>query len=307
MVVDLSSSPGRPVRSSHQPRDFSQHLRDARQRAKLSQLALAIRSGVTQRHISFLESGRARPGRDVATRLANVLGLTLLEHNALLNSAGFTASFPHSDPDSPCMQPILRAVSRMLAHHEPYPGLAMDRAYNVLLTNQAFDRLLHEVAPVDELWQRTCGEGTRNLLKLTLHPLGLRSHMEDFASLASGVMERASREAGHCAELAEVLRTVHEYDGMAKVAGSANAITQQGPVFLETYVIGGRRLRLFSVTSTMGAPIDVGAQSLMVECFFPSDSDGEALLGSLAGSSRSAGQGMAATSGLPSGGSSHGG
>jgi transcriptional regulator with XRE-family HTH domain len=267
---------------SSQPNNFSQCLRQARKRARLSQLELAMLSDVSQRHISFLESGRSKPGRNVATRLADVLDLTLLERNRLLNSAGFAASLSHSEPDSPCMQPVLRAVNRMLAHHEPYPGVAMDRAYNVLRTNQAFDRLLLEVAPIGDLWQRTCADGTRNLLKLSLHPLGLRSHIEDFASLAAGVMERAEREARHHPELAEVLHVVHEYDGIGKVAGSAGATPPQGPVFLETYLMRGRRLRLFSVISTMGAPTDIGAQALMVECFFPADQAGEEFLANLA-------------------------
>jgi len=251
--------------------NFSHWLRQARKRSRLSQLELAALSDVSQRHISFLKSGRSKPGRDVATRLASVLDLTMIERNRLLDSAGFAALYSHSEPDAPCMQPVLRAVRRMLEHHEPHPGVAMDRAYNVLQTNLAFDRLLHEVAPVDDLWQRTCGDGARNLLKLSLHPGGLRSYREDFLGVAAGVMERAEREARHHPELAEVFHVVRQYDGVSKAANRAQSRTlpAQGPVFFETYLVRGHRLRLFSVLSTMGAPTDVGAQALMVESFFP--------------------------------------
>lgn len=262
--------------------DFCRGLRDARKRLRLSQLDLALAAEVSQRHLSFLESGRARPGREVALRLVQALKLPLMERNALLASAGYVAQYSHSPPESPLMEPVRNAVKRMLSHHEPFPAVAMDRAYNVLQANTAFERLLAQIEPVADLWARTCDEGPRNLLKLSLHPDGLRRHMEGFSAVAAGLLQRAQREVQSFAELGTILAQVMSYDGVAAAMRHSANTAAQGPVFFEAYRLHGQRLSLFSVVSTIGAPLDVCAERLLVESFFPADYLSETLLETLA-------------------------
>jgi transcriptional regulator with XRE-family HTH domain len=127
--------------------DFGAALRGWRSRRRFSQIDLAIGAGTTQRHLSFLEQGRSVPGRDMVTRLADSLQLTLREGNALLSAAGFAPEHPESPPDAPLLEPVRQALQHVLDGHLPYPAMVMDGFGDLVVANGAFDLLTEGVAP----------------------------------------------------------------------------------------------------------------------------------------------------------------
>jgi len=122
--------------------DFRGVCRRWRQHRKLSQLDLALAAGVSQRHVSWLETGRSQPSREMVIRLSEAMEVPLRERNVLLQSAGFSAVYEEKRLDEPAMRPVLDAVRHVLAHHEPYPAVAVDRFWNVKMQNRAAEPLL---------------------------------------------------------------------------------------------------------------------------------------------------------------------
>lgn len=253
---------------------FSQKLRQSRRAARLSQLALSTRSGVSQRHLSFLESGRASPGRGVVLQLGRALNLSLAAQCELMEAAGYSATgTPPVAFDSAAMSAIREAAERMLRQHEPYPGLLMDRAYNLVQANDAFGRLLSRIDNSNTIWLRTAGRGKPNLLKLSLHTEGLRPFVPDFRGYASAILIRAERAAVDFPALRAVLGELREDPLLDEIFRSPSALdtAQTGPAWMERYLLDGQQLQLFSVQSSIGIPMDVMAESVLLECFFPGD------------------------------------
>src|SRR5271155_111739 len=145
------------------PTPIGDMLRSWRQRRNLSQLALALNADVSARHVSFLETGRARPSREMASRLAEELQIPLRERNALLLAAGYAPLYSDRSLDSPPMDIVRQAIDRFLRAHEPYPALVVDRHHNLLSSNDALAQLLHGVDP--ELL-----EPPANAMRIALHP-----------------------------------------------------------------------------------------------------------------------------------------
>ena len=172
--------------------DFPTLLKSWRHRRRLSQLDLALTSGVSQRHVSFLESGRARPSRGMILQLSETLDVPLRERNAWLMAAGFAPIFRALPLDDPQMNQVMGAVRMMLANHEPFPALAVDRAWNIRLANTAFERLSALLG--EDLWRRTGGP-ERNLMRLMFHPAGIRPLITNWAAAAPALWRRAEREA----------------------------------------------------------------------------------------------------------------
>jgi transcriptional regulator with XRE-family HTH domain len=253
---------------------FPPLLKAWRRKRRLSQLELALASGVSQRHISFLESSRAHPSRNMILRLSETLEVPLRERNDWLTAAGFAPVFKARPLDDPQMNQILAAVRRMLSNHEPYPAIAIDRAWNIRLSNAPFD-LLGTMLGAD-LWERV-GGNERNLMRLFFHPEGIQPFVKNWASVAPLLWHRAQREAealgGH--EMQQVLSELAPYQDEALLWTAEDAALV--PVLPLEIEKDGAHISLFTVIATFGTAQDVTADELRIESLFPADEATETL------------------------------
>lgn len=251
-------------------RDALPHLlRDHRRRLKLSQLALAVRAGTTQRHLSYLESGRARPGRDLLQRLADGLELSLGARNQLLMSAGLLPTMTGGPLARPGYAAFRDAAWRLIDQQAPYPAMVLDGHYNLLASNRPLDHLLSLVAPLDALWSRvSAGSPQRNLLRLTFHPEGLLPVMREPERWVPAQWRRIVQDAA-CEELVrDISGWPHMRRWMRRPSGAGDA-----PALLERYVLDRQPVDLLSVFATLGAPTDIHAASLRVNLLFPANEE----------------------------------
>lgn len=262
---------------------FGRVLRDTRGARKLSQLDLAVEAGISQRHLSFLESGRARPSRAMVLQLAESLNLPLRHRNRLLVAAGFAPVFPQRPLDSEAMAPVRQALERLLQHHEPFPALVMDRGWNILMANRSMERMTALLGDADTVWRRVCGDGPRNMLKMTFHPQGLGPLLENMAEVGAHLLARARLEALEEPEVARLVDEILAYPGIPARWKTAEILSHPAPVLPARLKLGEARLNLFTMLSTFGTPQDLTTDSLRVEHLFPADAESEALLRRLMG------------------------
>ena len=256
-------------------------LRNWRQRRRLSQLDLSLSSGVSQRHLSFLESGRANPSRNMILQLSEALDVPLRDRNSWLTAAGFAPVFRARTLDDPQMALVMNAVQMMLKAHDPFPALALDRAWNIRMANSAFERLINALGV--DIWDRI-GGGERNLIRLFFHPNGIRSLVSNWATVGPLVWRRAQKEAEAVGGqgMAEVLDALAPHQD-AQVLWSAMdaALVPVLPFNLE---LGEVRLSMFALVSTFGTAQDVTADELRIETLWPADAVTEALFKGMAAS-----------------------
>ena len=260
--------------------DFPGRLKTWRQKRRLSQLELALAANVSQRHLSFLESGRASPSRLMIQQLSDTLDIPLRDRNELLIAAGFAPIFAARGLDDPDLAQVMGAVRLLLGKHAPFPGVAVDRAWNIRLANAPFDRLI-EVFGAD-VWQRI-GGGAPNLMRLFFHPGGLRPLVANWTQVAPLLWRRAQREAEALdgQDMAAVLAALAPLQDAQTLGGAADAALL--PVLPLEIARDGVRLALFGVIATFGTAQDVTADELRIELLFPADVASEALLRGLAG------------------------
>ena len=254
---------------------FSMLLKSWRRKRRLSQLALALSSGVSQRHVSFLESGRAKPSRTMILQLSETLEVPLRDRNDWLAAAGFAPQFSALPLDDPRMEQIMAAVRMMLANHEPYPAVALDRAWNIRMANGAFDRLIAMAG--SNVWTDIGGE-QRNLMRLFFHPAGVRQLVTNWAAIAPLIWYRAQREADALGgeEMAQILRELETfYDAEAPWTEIEAGLV---PVLPLEISVDGMSVSLFSVIATFGTAQDVTTDELRIESFFPANEASEQLL-----------------------------
>ncbi len=251
--------------------NFSQVCRQWRQFRKLSQLELALAANVSQRHVSWLETGRSKPSREMVIRLSEAMDVPLRERNALLKAAGFNAIYSESRLEDPGMAPVLDAVERMLTHHEPLPAMAVDRLWNIKRMNRAAGLMLDlggDLAAV----QREIGFGEElNIALLAVHPDGLRRYIANWDEMGPAFARRLRLEAaasGDPAVQSLFDRMLEFTEAGGDATPSAYNLQPVIPLVLE---VGDLRLSLFSVISTLGTPQDVTADELRIESFYPSD------------------------------------
>lgn len=261
--------------------NFPNHLKSWRAKRRMSQLDLALTSGVSQRHVSFLESGRAKPSRAMILQLTETLDVPLRDRNQWLVSAGFAPLFQARALDDPEMSQVMGAVRYMLDKHEPFPAAAIDRMWNVVVANKAFDRLFSLMG--GDLWTRTGDGGGRNLLRVFFHPEGLKRDIANWRAIAPLLWHRARREAEAVggANLLPLLDELAPHqDAETLWASEETALVPLLPVEV---IKDGVRLAMFTVIATFGTAQDVTADELRIESFFPADSESEALLKQMAG------------------------
>lgn len=260
---------------------FGALLRQWRTSRKLSQLELALESAVSQRHLSFLESGRARPSQQMVLQLAEVLEVPLRERNSLLTAAGFAPFYRERGLSDEVMAPVQDALTRMLAHHDPYPAVVVDRDYDVLLENRAFTAMLGLFGDAAAVWAACCPDGRPNLLRLTFHAAGARPFIRNFDEVGPFMLQRLYRElaaANNDKALAFIEELRHDPAIPAQWMTATSPLTSAPP--LVPLVLGrdGVELRLISMISTFGTPYDITTDEIRVETFFPEDAATEQLL-----------------------------
>ncbi|HTO68767.1 MAG TPA: helix-turn-helix transcriptional regulator [Myxococcota bacterium] len=253
---------------------FPQLLRSWRQKRRLSQLELALESGVSQRHVSFLELGRATPSREMILLLGETLEVPLRERNDWLVAAGFAPVFRERPLEDPQMGRVMDAVRLMLASHEPFPAVAVDRAWNIRLANRPFELL--EALVGGDVWERVGGR-QRNLMRLVFHPRGIRPLVANWNAIAPLLWQRARREADALGgqEMKAVLAELAPFQDEATLwLADEAALVPVLPLELRS---DGLRVSLFTVIATFGTAQDVTADELRIESFFPADDATEKL------------------------------
>lgn len=244
-------------------------LREWRQRRRLSQLALALKANVSQRHLSFVESGRAQPSREMVLHLAEQLGVPLRERNRLLLAAGYAPVFAERPLDDPALDAARRAVERVLQGHEPYPAIAIDRHWTLLAANRAVGPLIAGAAP-------PLLEPPVNVLRLSFHPGGIAPRIVNYAQWRAHILERLHHQAdvGADPELEELLAELRGYPPPPGRGRHGNhAVAEDGSgvfVSLQLETESGV-LSFISTTTVFGTPVDVTLAEIALECFFPAD------------------------------------
>ena len=247
-------------------------LRQWRHQRGLSQLDLSLQMGVSQRHISFIESGRSGPSRALLIGLGRVLDVPLRDRNALLLAAGYAPMYAEAAWDAAEMRVVHKALERMLRQHEPFPALVMDRHWNVLMTNDSAPRLFGRFIDLARHAR------PRNLLRMMFDPHGLRPFVANWAEVAASLFQRIHREAvggvldGTTRSLIEELLAFPDVTPDWRTAD----VPSRSPVVPISFVDEGGVSNWFSMVTTVGTPQTVAAQELRVECMFPADDATEA-------------------------------
>jgi transcriptional regulator with XRE-family HTH domain len=242
-------------------------LRSWRQRRNLSQLELALNAAVSSRHLSFVETGRARPSREMVLRLAEQLEVPLRERNPLLLAAGYAPVYAERPLDSPEMEAVREALDRFLRAHEPYPAVVVDRYHNLIAANDALDLLLEGVAP--ELL-----EPPANGMRIALHPGGMAPRTVNLPEWSAHLLRRVRREAQVTGDpqLASLYDELAGYPGVA--AEPLHGELQSGDIVLPLRLrdpAGGGELAFFTTLSTFGTAVDITLSELAIEAFYPAN------------------------------------
>jgi transcriptional regulator with XRE-family HTH domain len=267
------------------------HWRNVRGR---NQLDLSIETGVSQRHISFIESGRSNPSRQTLLEIAQVLDVPLRERNTLLLTAGYAPVYSDAPWNSIQMQSVTKALERILRQHEPFPALVMDRYWNVLMTNDSAPRFFNCFIDMSRR------KGPRNMLHLMFDPDGMRPFVEHWDEVSSSLIRRVRSEAtGRVIDekTKELLAALLAYPaakisptfGVARVSDKSRQVesgpSEQSyrapgpapilPMIPISFRKGETVLDYFSLVTTVGTPQTVAAQELRIESMFPADEDTE--------------------------------
>jgi transcriptional regulator with XRE-family HTH domain len=249
-------------------------LRGWRQRRRLSQLELSAEADVSTRHLSFVETGRSRPSRELVLHLADHLDVPLRERNSLLLAAGYAPSYRERSLETDELEPVRQALDKILRGHEPFPAVVVDRRWDIVAANQP---LLALVAPVVSPHLL---EPPANALRITLHPDGLAPYIRNLGEYADHLLARLDRQAAvlgsdDLAGLADELRSYPDIPtepvGHGDIADRLFA-----PLVLQ--LPDGPRLTFFSTIATFGTALDVTVAELAIEQFFPADASTAAAL-----------------------------
>ncbi|ADO70126.1 Transcriptional regulator [Stigmatella aurantiaca DW4/3-1] len=238
-------------------------LRLWRERRGLSQLNLACRADVSSRHVSFLETGRSQPSREMLLHLCEELEIPLRERNALFMAAGFAPVYAERSLDDPALRATREAVELVLHGHEPYPALAVDRHWRLVSANRALGALLTGLAP--ELLQPPV-----NVLRLSLHPSGLAPRILNLAQWREHLLARLRHQVELTADpvLSTLLEELRGYPAPAPSGREHEPAGVVVPLCLET---AAGPLSFFSTITVFGTPIDITLSELAIESFFPAD------------------------------------
>ncbi len=259
---------GRMISTKHsQP--IGHLLRMWRQQRRMSQLDLACKAEISSKHLSFLETGRSLPSRDMLLHLAEQLEIPLRERNLLLTTAGYAPVFPHRSLDDPALAAARRAITLVLAGHEPYPALAIDRHWTLLVSNRA-------VAPFLAGVTHTLLEPPINVLRLSLHPDGLAPRIANLPEWRAHLLARLRHQIDLTADpiLVDLLHELEQYP-IGSIRSSTPYIDRVNAQIAVPFQVRTNygQLDFLSTTMLFGTPIDVTLSELAIEAFFPANAE----------------------------------
>ncbi|MFC4942188.1 helix-turn-helix domain-containing protein [Pseudonocardia sp. GCM10023141] len=243
---------------------FGSLLREWRTRRRLTQLDLGLQADVSARHLSFLETGRSRPSRDMVLHLSEELDVPLRGRNELMMAAGFAPAYTEHRFDDGELAEVRRSLGRILDGHMPYPAMIVDGQWNLLASNAAG-------AVLTELVDPALLTGTINALRVSLHPRGLAPHVADLAEYAAHLVSRLRRQAERSATTG-LRALLNELVGYLHDAGLDPAAQPRDRIVLPLRLRHpDGELTLFSTVAVLGAPLDVTLEEVAIESFFPAD------------------------------------
>ncbi|HEY1042261.1 MAG TPA: helix-turn-helix domain-containing protein [Telluria sp.] len=252
--------------------DFAPALRYWRDKRGFTQLRLSTESGISQRHISFLESGRSQASREMVLKLGIVLDIPLRERNVMLLAAGYAPAYRERRLSDPELAPVKQALDFMLSQQAPYPALVVDRLWNLVMANAPAAMMMGWLLGMPE-GAPLPGEGV-NVLKLMLDPEGVRKHLQNWEEVCADLLHWIRREAlgdGPGSEAANLLAGLTALPGVGDAIRHANPDARSLPFLPMKIRKDGVELNLFTSIATMGTPHDVTVHELRIESFFPAD------------------------------------
>jgi transcriptional regulator with XRE-family HTH domain len=243
-----------------------------RKTRNLSQLALANEADVSPRHVCFVETGRAKPSREMVLLLATVLDVPLRERNALLLAAGFAPMYSEASLDAVELAPVRAALDAILFQQEPFPAIVMNRRWDILKTNAAAARFFG-------LFQgESAASEPANVLRLMFDPRGFRPYVSNWDAVAAALVQRVQREAVGGVKDAATTKLLDEILADPSVPAALlrpNLAAPLVPVIPVSFRKDGQAFDFFSAVTTLGTPQDVTLQEVRIECFFPANRETE--------------------------------
>jgi len=244
-------------------------LKQWRDRRAMSQEGLAALAGVSARHLSFVETGRAQASRELLLALCRALDVPLRSRNELLLAAGFAPRYHETALDAPQMEQVRQAVHFMLRQQEPYPAIVLDRHWNVVQGNQAMARLLALFMSDAD----ATAAGAPNIMRLTYNPAGLRRWIVNWEETASAYIQWLHRDLLRTGDpqSARLLGELLAYPGVPREWLALDLDASTAPFLAMAFVRDGLRLEFFTTIASLGTPYDITLHELRIECFFPAD------------------------------------
>jgi transcriptional regulator with XRE-family HTH domain len=245
---------------------FGQSLKQWRQQRKVSQLELSLVADVSTKHISFLETGKSQPSREMVLHLSEALDIPLAERNFLLKQSGFTEVYPQCSLNTQNMEPVYKALELMLENHNPFPAMVLDWDWNILMTNAAQQKLTSLVCSNPGF------PDTENLMELIFHPYGFRPFITNWEVVAFHLLQRLKKENSLSQNRhADLINRLLSFPGIPSTWSFESSAESALPVLTINLTVGDLSLSLFSTLTTFGTPIDVTVQEMTIEQYFPSD------------------------------------
>jgi len=260
---------------------FGRLLKQWRERRRLSQLALAVDAEISSRHLSFIETGRAQPSRDMVLLLSRVLDVPPRGRNDLLTAAGYAPVYRETGLEAPEMADVRRALDFILRQQEPYPGLVIDGHWNILMTNAGARRLMGLILDADAV---AAVGGPPNAMRLFYHPRGMRPYIVNWEATAAGLIQWLHRDLARGlgdAETSRLLEELLSYPDVPQKWRTLDLDAAPVPFLAVELRKDDLRVKFFSTLTTLGVPYDITLHELRVECFFPADRESEARLRAL--------------------------
>ncbi|MCG8313653.1 MAG: helix-turn-helix transcriptional regulator [Pseudomonadales bacterium] len=248
---------------------FGSLLKQHRKSRRFSQMDLANEAEISTRHLSFLETGRASPSRDMVLHLARVMDVSLKDINLMLSAAGYTQEFSQRNITDPEMQAAFQALQLLLQSHEPYPAVVLDSHWNLLMVNETQQKLgMYLIEAGAKL------PATTNFLDQFFAPQGYRDFVDDWESFAIYLLQRSEKEfllQGDTEAIAEHVSRWSAYPGVPKDWRQVVVGFDGSPMLQLTIRLKGKKLNLFSTIAAFGSPLDITLQGIRIEHYFPAD------------------------------------
>ena len=260
-------------------------LKQWRERRRMSQLGLAVEAEISPRHLSFLETGRAQPSREMLLLLSRVLEVPPRGRNELLTAAGYAPIYRETALEAPEMAQARRALDFMLRQQEPYPAMVLDRHWNILMTNEAMNRVMSLFLDPTAV----AAAGAPNAIRLSYHPQGLRPFIVNWEATAATFIQWLQRDllrAGD-AETRRLLDELLSYPDVPRQWRALDLDASTAPFLAMELCRGDVRLSFFTMLASLGTPYDITLHELRIECFFPADEATEEALRRLAAATSS--------------------